>query len=222
MNRNNAVKVAMVVGATGATGQVLMQALLTGNDYTEIIVLHYRPTSWANVPKVRQIILNFDRLSELETPHKVDTVFCCLGTTLKKAGSKQAFLRVDRDYVLALGDWAAVNGQPAFHLISSYGANVGSWAFYLRVKGETENELKNLGLSGLTIYQPSLLHGKRNEFRWLESVAFYAMSIIGSLPGCAMHRPTRIEALARCMYQQSLASSSGQRITTPVDIAAYE
>ena len=212
----------MVVGATGATGQALMKALLAGNDYSEIIVLHYRPTPWANQAKVRQITLNFDQLSELEITNPVDSVFCCLGTTLKKAGSKQAFSKVDHDYVLALGKWAVNHGQPTFHLISSHGANARSLAFYLRVKGETENEIKALGLAALTIYQPSLLHGKRNDFRWLESLAFYATSIIATLPGLAMHRPTRIEALAKCMYQQSLANSSGLCISNPVDIAAYE
>lgn len=224
MSKEKPPKIAMVVGATGATGQVLMKYLLECDRYSEVIVLHYRTTPWSDHPKVREIVLSLDQLKELETGSTVDALFCCLGTTIKKAGSKYEFARVDRDYVLALGQWAANHGQPSFHLISAYGADAGSMAFYMKVKGEAERGLKQMGLRSLSIYQPSLLHGERAEFRLMESIGYYVMSLLGSLPvsGLKVLRPTRIEALAKLMYQQSLLDVSGLQVFRPSDIAACE
>ncbi|KEI70557.1 hypothetical protein [Endozoicomonas elysicola] len=224
MSKEKPPKIAMVVGATGATGQVLMKYLLECDRYSKVIVLHYRTTPWLDHPKVREIVLSLGQLKELETSSTVDALFCCLGTTIKKAGSKYEFARVDRDYVLALGQWAANHGQPSFHLISAYGADGGSMAFYMKVKGETEHGLKQMGLRSLSIYQPSLLHGERDEFRLMESVGYYVMSLLGSLPvsGLKVLRPTRIEALAKLMYQQSLLDVSGLQVLRPSDIAACE
>ncbi|MFK0569967.1 hypothetical protein [Endozoicomonas sp.] len=224
MTTGKPAKVAMVVGATGATGKVLMKYLLESEHYNQIIVVHYRSTPWASHPKVREIVMSFDQLKALEAESKVDTLFCCLGTTIKKAGSKIGFTKVDQDYVLALGQWAVSHENPSFHLVSAYGANAKSLAFYMRVKGETEKMLNSMGLRSLSLYQPSLLHGDRNEFRFMESVGFYVMSLLSSLPLASMKvlRPTRIEALARLMYEQSLLDISGMRVFRPSDIAACE
>ncbi|WP_419533230.1 hypothetical protein [Endozoicomonas sp.] len=224
MSKEKPPKVAMVVGATGATGQVLMASLLASDHYSEVIVLHYRTTPWRDHPKIREIVLSLDQLQDLEPGLTVDVLFCCLGTTIKKAGSKPAFAKVDRDYVLALGQWAVSHGQPSFHLISAHGADKRSLAFYMKVKGEAESGLKRMGLRSLSIYQPSLLHGERNEFRLMESVGFYVMSLLGSLPvsGLKALRPTRIDALAKLMYQQSLLDVSGLQVFRPSDIAACE
>ncbi|WP_257296876.1 hypothetical protein [Endozoicomonas sp. YOMI1] len=222
MSKEKPPRVAMVVGATGATGQVLMQYLLESSHYSEVVVLHYRSTQWAGHAKVREVVLSLDQLKDLDLT--VDVLFCCLGTTIKKAGSKPAFAKVDRDYVLALGQWAVDHGQPSFHLVSAHGADKGSLVFYMKVKGEAESGLKTMGLRSLAIYQPSLLHGKRDEFRLMESVGFYLMSLLGSLPVSSWKvlRPTRIKALATLMYQQSLLDVSGLRVFRPSDIAACE
>lgn len=214
----------MVVGATGATGQVLMQYLLESSHYSEVVVLHYRSTQWAGHAKVREVLLSLDQIKDLDPGLPVDVLFCCLGTTIKKAGSKSAFAKVDRDYVLALGQWAVDHGQPSFHLISAHGADKSSLAFYMKVKGEAESGLKTMGLRSLAIYQPSLLHGKRDDFRLMESVGFYLMSLLGSLPVSSWKvlRPTRIKALATLMYQQSLLDVSGLQVFRPSDIAACE
>lgn len=151
MNQEKPPKVAIVVGATGATGQVLMKYLLESDHYSQVIVLHYRTTPWTDHPKVREIVRSLDQLKDLEIEPAADALFCCLGTTIKKAGSKHEFAKVDRDYVLALGQWAVDYGQPSFHLISAYGADSGSLAFYMKVKGETERVLKQMGLRSLSI-----------------------------------------------------------------------
>ena len=215
---------AMVLGATGATGRILMERLLASDVYHKVIVIHYRPTSWATHPKVTEQILSLDQLGSLHCDTSVDEVFCCLGTTIRRAGSRAAFRQVDHDYVIALARWVCANQQPRLHLISAYGANSKSRAFYMRVKGEVETSLKAMGLASLVIYHPSLLHGERDEFRPAEQIGFYALSVLTAIPLQAIrqYRPTRISALAEAMYQQSLAERKPLTVLQPDDIAVFE
>ncbi|WP_299728256.1 hypothetical protein [uncultured Endozoicomonas sp.] len=224
MKTTTASKTAMVIGATGATGQALMSLLLNSDKFNNVIVVHYRPTPWHNHPQVNEIVMDFDQLETMEAGTEVDTVFCCIGTTIKKAGSKSAFVKVDHDYVLALGRWAVKHGNIAFHLISAQGANKKSMAFYMKVKGDVEDSLKTLNLNSLCIYHPSLLHGKRDEFRLMESISFPILELLGKIPFSLfrMLRPTRIEALANLMYLRSLKEPSGTNYFFPDDIATCE
>ncbi len=214
----------MVLGATGATGRILMERLLASDVYHRVIVIHYRPTPWAMHPKVTEQIVSLDQLEALDCETSVDEVFCCLGTTIRRAGSRAAFRQVDQDYVIAIAQWIYSNKQPRLHLISAYGANPQSRAFYMRVKGEVEESLKTMGLASLVIYQPSLLHGERDEFRPAERIGFYALSVLACLPLAAVrqYRPTRIRALAEAMFQHSLKERKALTVLKPDDIAVFE
>ncbi|GAA4651337.1 oxidoreductase [Kistimonas scapharcae] len=224
MKSTKATLTAAVFGATGATGRVLMESLLNSSEYNRIVVIHYRPTPWANHPKVIEKIIPFDDISTLQLPVPVDEVLCCLGTTIRKAGSKAAFRKVDHDYVMAIARWITANHQPRLHLISANGANPQSHAFYMRVKGEVEASLKTMGLASLVIYQPSLLHGERDEFRPAERLGFYALSVLAAIPLQAIrqYRPTRMSALAEAMFQHSLKAQKSLTLLKPDDIAVFE
>src|SRR5690606_24320068 len=118
-----------------------------------------------------QIKTDYYRLEEYADHFKVDDVFCCLGTTIKKAGSQNAFRRVDYDYPVALGKLAKSAGAKRFLVISAMGADARSNIFYSRVKGQMEEALKKMEFPALHIFQPSLLLGKRDEFRLGEKAA---------------------------------------------------
>lgn len=193
----------MLVGATGATGQALMSLLLADSKVENIYLVHYRETGFDSQPKVTEIITELAHCSDVTIDAPIDTVFCCLGTTRKKAGSLAAFKRVDKDYIVNLGQWAKDNHASQLHVISSVGANPSSLSSYLSTKGETEVALKQLSLPYLALYQPTLLHGERNEFRLGENIAYLPLTCISKLPVNIFRKqkPIAITQLANAMYQ---------------------
>jgi uncharacterized protein YbjT (DUF2867 family) len=119
-------------------------------------------------PKLKQVTVDFGALREDSAVFGVDDVFCCLGTTIAKAGSQEAFAHVDRDYPKAIASLAVKFGAKQFLLVSSVGANIQSHNFYLRTKGEVERAISVLPFQSVQIFRPSMLLGKRVEFRWKE------------------------------------------------------
>lgn len=164
-------KSALLLGASGLVGSHLLEALLECQVYQEIRIITRRPINIKH-PKLKCFIENFDNLDALQEVFVVDDLFCCLGTTLKQAKSKAAFRKVDYDYILSAAQLSKQQKVKRFLLLSSMGANPKSNNFYLRVKGETESALRNLNLDSLQIFRPSLLLGKRKQFRFAE--AFFA------------------------------------------------
>jgi uncharacterized protein YbjT (DUF2867 family) len=201
---------ALVVGATGATGKALLNALKADDQYEFIYVLHYRETGLEDHHKVIEMIHSFDTLLDFRLD-KVDDVFCCIGTTIKKAGSKDAFAKVDRDYVFELGKWAKIEEVLSFHVISYLGADKESSIFYNRVKGEMEAELIALNLRSLYIYQPPLLKAKRDEFRLGEKIGDIVLSAFSPfmLGGLQKHRPLKVEKLAASMISHAKNNEKG-------------
>lgn len=126
-------------------------------------------------------IVNYDELDKFQLNQKFDHVFCTLGTTIKKAKTKENFKKVDFDYVLALGNKTKVWNADKFLMVSSLGANAKSAIFYNRVKGEIENALKLLELPHLFIFRPSLLLGNRKEQRTGEKTAINVYKVIAPL-----------------------------------------
>jgi len=156
-------KSAMVLGATGLVGRTLVNMLLQDRRYNEVTCLVRKPlsSSMFNDPhnRLKPVVIDFDNLQDYQGYFSVNHVYCCLGTTLKKAGSKQAFRRVDFEYV-------------SFVWISSVGADAKSSNFYLRVKGELENAIMRMPqLPHASAVRPSLLLGNRDESRTLEDIA---------------------------------------------------
>ena len=159
---------AIVVGATGLTGTSLIEQLCENDDYVSVIVIARRELQY-NHPKLEVKIRNFDTLEEkdIEFAHEL---YCCLGTTIKKAGSRGAFEKVDFEYPLAIASLAKKRGIPHMLVITAMGANEQSGIYYNRVKGKLEQALIELGLQRLSIIRPSLLVGQRKEFRFGEKL----------------------------------------------------
>lgn len=171
----------LVAGATGLVGTRLVEQLLLNPEVAKITLLVRKPTGVSN-PKLTEKIIDFDTFSENALAQNVDAVFCCLGTTLRKAGGKEAFKRVDFDYVVKLAVYAQRQKIPQFHVISAKGANQKAAVFYNRVKGHMESELAKLDkIKSIYIYRPSLLLGDRDEFRFGEAVGTFFMKAFNFL-----------------------------------------
>ncbi|MBI2689118.1 MAG: NAD(P)H-binding protein [Acidobacteria bacterium] len=160
---------AAIAGAAGLTGQQVLNRLLDDGGFDPVVAVLRRPLHRAH-PRLRERVVEFSSLESV-TPVRLDAAFCTLGTTIRKAGSKEAFRAVDRGYVAAFARWARANGARHFLYVSSVAAELNSANFYLRVKAETERELEGVGFEWLDIFQPSFLLGSREERRPLERIA---------------------------------------------------
>ena len=160
---------ALVAGGTGLVGGHLVNILVHSNEFDTVKVL-VRKGSNFHRDEVETIEVDYDRLEDHRESLKADVVFCCLGTTIKKAGSKDNFRKVDHDYPLALAKICLENGSRQYNLITANGANSGSMFFYNKVKGEVEEAITALSFSSLHIFRPSFLLGARKEKRFGEVV----------------------------------------------------
>jgi uncharacterized protein YbjT (DUF2867 family) len=160
---------AALAGATGLTGQQVLNRLLDNGGFDPVIAVLRKPMHRSH-PRLRERVVEFDSLAAL-SPVALDVAFCCLGTTIRKAGSKDAFRAVDHGYVMSFARWAKTNGARHFLFVSSVAAALNANNFYLRVKAETERDLEGLGFEWLDIFQPSVLLGTRGESRPAERIA---------------------------------------------------
>jgi len=171
-------KTAIVLGATGLIGKKVTEHLLKNDNYSTVIILVRKPLN-INHPKLKQHIFNYDAIDN--TLLKGDDLFCCLGTTIKTAGSKEAFRKVDLDYVVNVAKASKVNGINHFAVISAMGANKNSTVFYNQIKGEMEESIKAVGFNSTYIIRPSLLLGDRKEFRFGELIGKFFMITLSFL-----------------------------------------
>ncbi len=207
-------KTALIVGATGAIGRKLTPLLSSSGDYAKIIILHRRATPFASLAKVEEHVIDLESLSGVPISDPVQTVFCCIGTTQKKAGSTQAFQRVDRDIPIALAKWAAAQDAGAFVTISSLGADAHSKSVYMRTKGEMEQGVAQADVRSAYILRPSLLKGERDEFRLAERVGNRALAVIGPLMVGRLkkYRAVPTETVAKAMLACARQSEPGVHI----------
>ncbi|WP_374585247.1 NAD(P)H-binding protein [Pseudoduganella sp.] len=201
----------LIVGATGLVGsEVLRQAL--ASDQVSAVVAPARRRLPPH-PKLTAPVVDFDQLPTMEPWWQADAVICALGTTIKVAGSKEAFRQVDYSYPMAVARLARQHGTPVFVLNSALGADAGSGIFYNRVKGEVEHGLRSLGFPSLVIARPGLIGGARAEFRAGERVMQALLSVLGPL----LPRAWRInpaECIARAMLEAALHPQPGEHIIT--------
>ena len=197
-------RTALVAGATGLTGKHLLEFLLADERYASVCALVRKATLQAH-PKLSEHVIDFESLGKLP---KADDAFCCLGTTIKKAGSQAAFRKVDFDYVINFAAAAKAAGAKRFLVVSALGANAKSSVFYNRVKGEMENALKAMNFESLHIFRPSFLLGERAEARVGERLGIAVFSALAPLMiGPARKiRPVEAKAVARAMV---LAANGG-------------
>lgn len=171
-------KTALLLGATGLVGSCLLDQLLDDPRYGTVVVLVRRPLDRQH-PKLRQEILDFDH----PDPALLlgDDLFCALGTTIRKAGSKEAQYRIDCSYPYEIGRIARANGVRQYLLVSSVGADAGSSNFYLRTKGDLEEKIQSLGFDTFVSARPSFLLGKRDEFRLGERIGITLAQVFAFL-----------------------------------------
>lgn len=210
-----------MVGATGLVGKALLDQLLHDDYYRTIITLTRLELGFTH-ERLVQLIVNLDDMAEMKQLISATDVYCCLGTTMKKAGSKEAFRKVDYEYVLSLAKLAHEQGSENFFLVSSIGANAKSRYFYLRVKGEVENALKEIGYQGLHLFRPASLTGDRPEHRSGESASLkflkaFNFALIG---GLKKYKPIAGEQVAKGMRMVAQRQQGGIHIYESPEIAA--
>ena len=202
-------KKALILGATGLIGSHVVGGLLDHPSYEEIRVVT-RSRIPVDHPKLHQTVIDFDDLSDYEDCFDVDELFICLGTTMKQAGSREAFYQVDFKYVVEAAKLAKKCHVPTVLVVSAMGADSDSMFFYSRVKGNMENELRNLGLHCLKIFQPSLLLGERSELRLGEKIGEYAYRIFGlaMIGKWKKLKPIHAETVANAMIKEAQQGGS--------------
>ena len=215
-------KTALVAGGTGLVGTHLLDKLIESKDYSEIKILIRKGSTYQN-DQASVLEVDYDQLSDYKNILKADVVFCCLGTTMKKAGSKEQFYKVDFTYTFELAKIAQENKCEQFNLITASGANSGSMFYYNKVKGEIENAISQLELTSVNIFRPSLLLGKRNEQRSGEQFGgimakFINPLLVGKL---RKHRAIHAEIVAGAMVKVSLEKQKGIRFIESDVIQSY-
>jgi len=213
-------KTAIIIGSTGLTGSHLLKILLNSDVYDKVISF-VRRSSKISHPKLIQHIVDFDDTDTYNDYMEGNDMFCCLGTTIKKAGSQEAFEKVDLTYPIHFAKAAAVRGVKQFSIISSIGANPESGNFYLRTKGKCEEELRKLPFQSISIFRPSLLEGNRKEFRIGERMAEYAMKVLSVffIGRLKKYRPIKAKKVAESMYRIAQQNTVGFHIYESDEIA---
>jgi uncharacterized protein YbjT (DUF2867 family) len=190
-------RIALLAGATGLVGRELLPLLLDDSEVAEVVALSRRTIATPH-PKLQLGIVSFDQLDNFVLP-PVDDFYCCLGTTIGKAGSRDAFREVDLVYPLTIVRMALAAGATRCFFVSAMGADPHSRIFYNRTKGELERDLMALELRTVYAFRPSLLAGHRTEFRAGERIALaLAMPISFALP--PKIRPIAAADVARAMH----------------------
>ncbi len=206
-------KTALIAGATGLCGKNLLFTLLTNKNYTRVFILVRKELAIKD-PKLTQIIFNYDNIKDFSTIPLGDEVYCCLGTTIKKAGSESAFTKVDYDYPLALAKASQQIGYKSFCIITAMGADSSSRFFYNRVKGNLEKSLTEIPFETTIICKPSLLIGDRSEFRIGELVGKYLSTFLSFLFIGSLKKYRAIQGIivAKAMIVATADSSKGYRL----------
>lgn len=203
-------KIALVAGATGLVGGLLINTLLDAPDYTRVYALTRRPLGKEH-PKLANRVVSFQRMGEQLKGLVAHDAYCCIGTTIAQAGSEEAFREVDIDAVLLFAQVARAAQVKRFVVVSSVGADKASKKFYLRTKGEMEDAICAAGFSSVDILQPSLLLGPRKQMRPLELAGtIFAPLINPLLTGSReAYRAIPAEVVARAMLGASRRGARG-------------
>jgi uncharacterized protein YbjT (DUF2867 family) len=204
---------AIVIGATGLTGESLVKQLIMCSAFEKVITIQRKKTELFS-SKLTQVLVDFDKLSELKTD--ADVAFSCLGTTIDKAGSQENFAKIDLTYNLEFAKACSQSGVKHLVLMSSLGANSQSGIFYSKIKGQLEDEVKKLPFASVTILQPALLEGNRQESRKGELFARKMMKVFNPLfiGKLRKYRSIKIEDVAKVMVIKSIAMRPGIELVT--------
>lgn len=205
-------KTALIAGASGLIGQQLLPLLLASARYGRVIALVRTPLPLKH-EKLEQLVVDFERLADYGPQLVADDMFCCLGTTMRQAGSRAAFYQVDFTYVVELARLAAANFGGQLLVVSSLGADAQAWSYYLRVKGEMEGAVCQTSFHAVHIFRPSLLLGHRatphpNERLATTLLAALKPLLIGPL---RPYRAIGADTVARAMLRAAEDDGGGIR-----------
>ncbi|WEZ07743.1 oxidoreductase [Priestia flexa] len=214
---------ALVLGASGLIGQELLQLLLDNGSYSHVTVL-VRKALPVEHEKLRQLEIDFEELEKYEKDFAVDDVYCCLGTTMKKAKTKSKFIKVDYEFPLKAAKCAEANRCQNFLTVTAIGADLRSPFFYSKVKGQMEEDIASLYIRSTHFFRPSLLLGKRDEFRLFEKVGEYTLK---SCSFCLIgkwkkYRPIKAYNVAKAMMKAAMEDKAGVHIHESQDIFTGE
>ena len=173
-------RTAIIFGATGLIGNLLLEELIQSGEYSEIKIF-VRQTTGVFHEKVQEFTVDFLNQDTFLNQIKGDDVFICLGTTIKKAGSIKRMEEIDRDLPVMLASSASINGAKRIAVVSSMGAASQSSNYYLRIKGEMEQEILKLKFENIAIVRPSMLLGERKERRAGETAGKIVMKVFHPL-----------------------------------------
>lgn len=210
-------KIAVVVGSSGMIGSILVKELLKDDTFSMVRILVRKLQDISN-SKLQQEVVNFNNINDYEQKMgKGDVLFCCIGTTQKKVkGDKVEYRKIDYDIPVNAAKIGIENGFSEYYLVSAIGANADSSNFYLKLKGETENAIKEFPYKNIGFFQPSILLGHREEYRAGEEsmkklMKFFSKLLIGSF-----RKYRAIDALdvAKSMINKSKKNESGVHYLT--------
>jgi uncharacterized protein YbjT (DUF2867 family) len=210
-------RVALVAGASGLVGRELVAQLCTASQYGQVIALLRRPVD-ALPAKCATLVVDFDHLERSALPH-ADDAFCALGTTIKAAGSQDAFYRVDYTFCLEFARAALAAGARRLCMVTALGANPQSRVFYSRVKGEIETAVRQLGFESVHIFRPSFLSGQRSQSRAGEQVMLGMLKPLAFLTP-ARYRPVAGREVARAMIRAAQDGTRGTQVHESEQIRA--
>lgn len=210
---NSGGRTALLLGATGLVGRHCLSLLLSGDRYDTVRTVGRRRLDQEN-PRLDQVVLDLDEMESIADRFAVDDVFCCLGTTIRTAGSPEAFRKVDVEYPVTAARLGADAGADQFLVVSALGADPDSRIFYNRIKGEMESKLRRLPLQALWVLRPALLLGDRDETRLGEQVAESVLRplsplLVGRL---RRYRPVAARAVASAMVALAAQEGTGGTI----------
>jgi uncharacterized protein YbjT (DUF2867 family) len=206
-------RAALLAGGTGLVGSHVLKVLLADKHWDRVVSIGRRPTSERHA-KLEHRVVDLGAVEALTDLDHADDVFCCLGTTIKQAGSQEAFRRVDHDFVVGVARAGLRAGATQFLLVSAIGADPASRVFYSRVKGETESDVRKLPYRAIQIFRPSLLLGERSEFRLGERLAtvlapLMVLVLFGPL---RRYRPIQAADVARAMVNIAHEAPRGPNV----------
>ena len=200
----------LVVGGTGLVGKHLITELEASNDFDLVYVL-VRKKQFIGTKKTKEIVFDFTEKERLQSLDPVNHVFCCLGTTIKKAGSKEGFRYVDLELPVSFAMWAEQKMVDSYSIVTALGADSSSRIFYNQVKGEVEDEIKKRNIPKIQIFQPSLILGKRTEVRFGEIIWKVLFKCINPLflGPLKKYRGIRADVIAKGMVNHLKNSQNG-------------
>ena len=213
-------KTALLAGATGLIGSKLLPLLLASDRYAKVIVVGRRALPLTHA-KLTQVVTNLDKLPNVRLQLIADDVFCCLGTTMSQAGSKEAFYKVDFLYVVTLAALTAGNFAAQLLVVSSMGADADSRVYYSRVKGEMEAAVRQVPFRAIHIFRPSLLLGERAQPRLGERVGAAALRLLRPLLRGPLlkYQPVSAAVVAAAMLRAAGEDGGGVRVHPSDELA---